>query len=168
MPNGFAWAWERRLNFEDMPTQSRWVCHPELALADVQCCLPIIRGRKHYKTGCLRWSDLVTLKVVATVPASSFLRRFRIMAQRRILRGLVAAMVISLLCHIFATWWIVTALSGLVPRIAHPYNDTWYMLAVIAPAAILWFWYFSGPAPAESVVAPFEETPKTTAPKGVP
>jgi hypothetical protein len=44
MPSGFAWAWGRRLNSDDMPTPSRWACHPDSALANVQRPLPITAG----------------------------------------------------------------------------------------------------------------------------
>lgn len=67
------------------------------------------------------------------------------MARWRITRGLVAAFALSVLCQIVAAWWIVGNLGGLVARIASPYNDAWYMLAINVPAAILWFWYFARP-----------------------
>jgi hypothetical protein len=52
---------------------------------------------------------------------------------------------LSIACQVFAAWWIVTELSGNTARIAKPYNDAWYALAVNAPAAAFWFWYFARP-----------------------
>ena len=61
------------------------------------------------------------------------------------MRGLAWACAISLFCSIFATWWIVSELGGLTAKIAKPYNDLWYAMAVTAPAALFWFWYFAQP-----------------------
>jgi hypothetical protein len=63
--------------------------------------------------------------------------------RKRWVRGIVAALALSLLCQAFATYWIVSSLSGNVARIQRPFNDLWYMLAVNAPAAIFWVWYFA-------------------------
>jgi hypothetical protein len=63
-----------------------------------------------------------------------------------VIRGLLAALGLSLACQLFAARWIVTELSGFTARIARPYNDLWYALAVNAPAAVFWFWCFSRPA----------------------
>jgi hypothetical protein len=66
-------------------------------------------------------------------------------ARKRWIRGIVAALALSLLCQAFATYWVVSSLSGLIVGIQKPYNELWYAMAVNAPAAIFWFWYFSRP-----------------------
>jgi hypothetical protein len=63
----------------------------------------------------------------------------------RLIRGIVASLALSLLCQAFATYWIVSSLSGLTARIQKPYNELWYALAVNIPAAVFWIWYFARP-----------------------
>jgi hypothetical protein len=60
-------------------------------------------------------------------------------------RGLIGAIALSLACQVAATYCIVSSLSGNTARIQRPYSELWYALAVNAPAAILWFWYFARP-----------------------
>ena len=67
------------------------------------------------------------------------------MKRWRVVRGLCGALALLLACQVFASWWIVSSLSGLTARVQWPYNTLWYSVAVNAPAAVFWFWYFARP-----------------------